>query len=124
MNYKDLIFKTKSHMFQVDIIHPDLVHGAIGLSTEAGEILDKFKKSAFYGKSFTKEDIIDEAGDALWYIELMLSAVGSSINDAVTKNIIKLNCRYPDGWKPGDAINKDKAKEYEAMFGTERTVLS
>lgn len=54
------------------------MHGAVGLSTEVGELLDAVKKNLIYGKPLDMHNIREEVGDALWYVALYLDACGFS----------------------------------------------
>lgn len=71
------------------------LHGAIGLSTEAAEILDAYKKD-MYGKNrpLSPLNIKEECGDALYYLTLLLDAYGLTLRDVVQDNVIKLANRY------------------------------
>jgi len=44
-----------------------LLHGAIGISGEAGELLDAVKKHVFYGKPLDVNNVKEEISDVLWY---------------------------------------------------------
>jgi NTP pyrophosphatase (non-canonical NTP hydrolase) len=84
-----------------------LLHGAIGVSGEAGELIDSIKKTAFYGKPIDKENIKEECGDILWYINEVLDSTGLTWDEVKEHNINKLKKRYPEGYT--DAAAKDRA---------------
>ena len=46
----------------------DVRHMQMGVKTELGELLDAFKKHYIYGKPLDKVNLLEEAGDVLWYI--------------------------------------------------------
>lgn len=71
-----------------------LLHGAIGLSTEAGELLDQVKKHIFYGRSLDKANILEECADSIWYIVLILDSMGFTLEQAMNTLIPKLEERY------------------------------
>lgn len=71
-----------------------LEHGAIGLMTEGGELLDQLKKHIFYGKPLDKVNVLEECGDALWYVVLALDSVGYSLEQCMETLIPKLEARY------------------------------
>lgn len=78
-----------------------LLHGAMGLCTEAAEVLDLFKKK-YYGKKvpYTKEKLMDELGDVFWYFwELikLLKKYGITFVDVLRYNNKKLEERYKHG---------------------------
>lgn len=72
----------------------NLLHMALGVSGEAGEVLDAVKKAVIYRKPLDRENIIEEAGDILFYLTGLLSAVGSSTKEAIRLNREKLRLRY------------------------------
>ena len=56
----------------------NLRHAALGLLTELGELATEVKRVAIYGKEQTlamTDHMIEEAGDAQWYVPLALLAV-------------------------------------------------
>lgn len=81
-----------------------VVHAALGASGETGEIVDAVKKHWVYGKPLDTDNILEEAGDTLFYITALLSECGWSLDDAMNHNIEKLNKRYPEGFSPAAAI--------------------
>lgn len=115
VEYQEAALRTKNTVYY-KIDNEDLVHGIQGIATEAGELLDLVKKYHAYGKEFSREKIIDETGDVLWYVALLLKSVGSTFDEAMTRNITKLRTRFPDKFSEELAINKDVAKEIKVMF--------
>lgn len=75
--------------------HQRALHAAIGMSTEAAEILDAFKKQ-LYGKNrpLSPMNMREEAGDMLFYLILFCDAFGLTLHDLVQDNLIKLANRY------------------------------
>jgi len=89
-----------------------ILHAAVGIAGEAGEILDGVKKSWIYGKPEDAANILEECGDALFYIVALLQQYGFTLADAQAANVAKLQKRYPDGYSDADAITrKDKIDE-------------
>lgn len=75
-----------------------LMTGAIGMSSEAGEYLDIVKKILFQGKEYddiTKNKLISELSDCLWYITQSCIALNISLDEVIQANINKLSERYP-----------------------------
>ncbi len=93
----------------------DILHAAMGLSTESGEFLDAIKRQIFYGTELDEVNLVEEIGDILWYCQLALESVGSSFAEAREKNINKLEARYPDKYRDKDAKNRDLEKEREVL---------
>jgi NTP pyrophosphatase (non-canonical NTP hydrolase) len=93
----------------------DILHGAIGLSTEAGELLDACKKMLFYGRPLDRLNVIEELGDIEWYLELIRAALGVTREQVIDANKKKLRVRYGGTWTAEAAANRDVAAEREAM---------
>ena len=75
-----------------------LLHGAIGINTEAGELLDAFKKNIYYNQVLDVENVKEEIGDILWYMSIILDSVGSSFDEVMAMNNSKLKKRYAGGF--------------------------
>ena len=91
--------------------HADLLHAAMGLTTESGEFMDAIKKHLFYGKPLDKVNLKEEIGDVLWYCALALHSLDSSFEEVMATNIAKLKARYPDKFEESQALNRDLDKE-------------
>ena len=74
----------------------DLTHAVIGLSAEAGELLDEFKKWRFYkdGRAFPEERLKEELGDVLYYVFAVCNELGVNPEDIMWQNKNKLRERY------------------------------
>lgn len=94
-----------------------LLHGALGLCTEAGEIQDALKRKVMYGKELDLTNIKEEVGDLLWYCALILDEVGSSFEEVMEMNIAKLKKRYPQGFTEQDALNRNLEAESAVLNG-------
>ncbi len=94
----------------------DGLHGAIGLCTEASEILDLYKKSIFYGKLLPPEGVLEELGDALHYIQMVCNEWGFSLDDLIATNMAKLKLRYPGGYSDDRAVKRDKDAERQVFI--------
>ena len=75
-----------------------LLHAAVGMSTEAGEVLDIVKKSWAFNKEMDMNKIKHEAGDLLFYLQFFCNLHGMSIDDLAELNMSKLRQRYPVGY--------------------------
>lgn len=87
----------------------NILHGAVGYAGEAGECLDAVKKCWVYNQPLDEqkiENIIEECGDGLFYIQHMLNQVGLTLEDAMKQNMLKLQKRYPAGYS--DQAAKDR----------------
>ena len=52
---------------QLNSTKVDLLHAALGIATEANELLDAVKAHVIYGKPLNHENVIEEAGDSEFY---------------------------------------------------------
>jgi len=92
-----------------------ILHAAMGLSTEAGEILDAMKKHIFYGKPIDLVNLKEEAGDIFWYLAVLCDELGITFGEAQETNIKKLRARFPNKFNEFDANNRDLSKEREIL---------
>ncbi len=74
----------------------DMVHAVLGISGEAGEILDAIKKHTIYGKDLDRENVIEELGDMEFYLEQLRQRLNISREETLEANIAKLGTRYKD----------------------------
>lgn len=92
-----------------------MLHSAMGITTEAGELMDQLKRHTIYGSELDEINLMEELGDILWYIALMANTLNVSIEDLQQMNIAKLKVRY------GGEFSEDKAKNHDVSL--ERTTL-
>ena len=83
-----------------------LTLGSLGLAGESGEVIDAIKKWLYAGHGIDPLHLLEEIGDVLWYLALMCTAFGWSLDDAIAANIRKLRNRFPDGFDPERSINR------------------
>lgn len=94
----------------------DQLHMVMGISTEANEILDAYKKAFAYGKPLDVVNVGEELGDLFWYVSNLMRILGIDFEDTLQINIDKLKARYPDGRFDKDkAVNRDLSKEREIL---------
>lgn len=72
----------------------DLLHGAVGISGEAGELLDAVKKYWIYNKPLDVTNVIEELGDLRFYIQAVMNVLGISEQQVIQQNANKLSIRY------------------------------
>lgn len=70
------------------------LHMAVGISGEAGELLDAVKKATIYRKPLDIENIKEECGDLLFYIVGILDSINCDMETAMIENMEKLSLRY------------------------------
>ena len=81
-----------------------LLHAAIGMSGESGEVLDIIKKQWVFSKAIDMDKLKNEAGDVLFYLQLLCNQMGVTLEEIAALNIKKLSARYPNGYSNEAAI--------------------
>ena len=79
---------------------PLLLTGLIGMTSEAGEAQEIMKKVLFQGRAYTDETrqhLIKELGDVIWYWTNACNALQIDPNEVIAGNVAKLEARYPGG---------------------------
>lgn len=90
-----------------------LLHMAVGVSGEAGELLDAIKKTVIYNKPIDRENVIEELGDLEFYMEGLRQGLGLSREETLEANVRKLSKRY-EGLKYSNAAAQARADKTEA----------
>lgn len=71
-----------------------LLHMAVGVAGEAGELLDAIKKHAIYGRELDVENVIEELGDLEFYMQGIRQELRIARRVVLAENIEKLRVRY------------------------------
>ena len=70
---------------------------AMGVSGEAGEVLEKWKKIVAYDKGEVSpeklSELSKEMGDVVWYIAVFAASLGLSFQSLMDQNVEKLKSR-------------------------------
>lgn len=105
------LFKSSEELLdEFSIADIDLVHAAIGVSGEAGELVDALKKGAIYQNGYDRENIVEEIGDMLFYLRVIQDEFSITLDECREANIKKLLKRYPSGYKnEGAKLRADKS---------------
>ena len=85
-----------------------LVHMVMGISGEAGELLDAVKKATIYRKPVDIDNIIEELGDIEFYLEGLRCELNLTREMTLKANMAKLAKRY-EGFKYSDQAAQDRA---------------
>jgi NTP pyrophosphatase (non-canonical NTP hydrolase) len=96
------------------LVHPDPLMNktiyAMGVSGEAGEVLEKWKKIVAYkdGKITNEElgELAKELGDVIWYVAVMADSLGLSLDEIMQNNLAKLASRKARGVTKGQGDNR------------------
>jgi len=86
----------------------NLNHMSIGISGEAGELLDAIKKHTIYQKKLDVENVIEELGDLEFYLEGLRACLGITRDETIEANIKKLGKRY-EGFKYSNEAAQERA---------------
>jgi len=126
-NYVPLALRTESVNFEdiekrmADRDVMRLLHGAIGLATESGELTDALKKHVFYGADLDLVNLGEELGDLLWYAAVIADVLekktGMSMSCWLDRNISKLRVRYPAAFDDNRAHKRDLKAERRVLDG-------
>lgn len=73
------------------------LHMAVGVSGEAGELLDAVKKFVVYGKDLDRVNVVEEIGDIEFYLQGLRNAFDITREETLEVNIKKLGVRYSGG---------------------------
>ena len=91
----------------------DLLHMAVGVAGEAGELLDAVKKATIYNKTIDYENMIEELGDLEFYMSRIRQIIGVTRDEVLEHNYKKLSKRYALG-KYSNEQAQDRADKEDA----------
>ena len=83
-----------------------LLNAVLGISGEAGEVLELVKKARYQGHPLDSYHLAKELGDVVWYIALASDALGISLDRILELNLEKLRKRYPHRFTPDQSMNR------------------
>lgn len=83
-----------------------LIENTLGLIGESGEIAEKIKKLLRDNTKVEAQDIIKELGDVAFYLTALANYFGSSLDEVLKLNMIKLNDRQERGVLSGSGDNR------------------
>ncbi len=88
----------------------DVIHMALGISGEAGEVAEKIKKIIRDKNGdlsqLNIEDVKKELGDVLWYLAVMAQLFDISFDEVAQMNVEKLASRKERGVIGGSGDNR------------------
>lgn len=94
-----------------------LLHAAIGMMTEAAEVLELVMEHVFEGVDLERAKVIEEHGDLKWYEAIMADELQYDFDEAQRLVINKLKLRFPEKFDSDLAINRDVKTEQE-VYGS------
>lgn len=74
-----------------------ILHMALGVAGEAGEIVDAIKKYTIYQKPLDLRNLKEEIGDMLFFLQGICNATGLTFEQCISDNVEKLTKRYHSG---------------------------
>lgn len=89
-----------------------LLHMAVGIAGEAGELLDAIKKHVIYKQPLDIANVIEELGDLKFYMQGIMNKLDLSDKLIEDANILKLSERYK-GLQYSDQAAKERADKNE-----------
>lgn len=115
---EDTVERTMKDMGNIET---NLLHAALGVGGEAGELQDLVKKITIYkSRNLADSEVLNtlayELGDILWYIQLGAMTLGFSMDTIIRMNQTKLALRYPDKFSIADSdakVDKETTGELE-----------
>jgi NTP pyrophosphatase (non-canonical NTP hydrolase) len=75
-----------------------LLHMAVGIAGEAGELADALKKPTIYRRPIDLTNVVEELGDLEFFMEGIRQALGITREQTLLANINKLSMRYEAGY--------------------------
>lgn len=112
----------RNNDIQIHGLHPDpqagmrLLHGIIGIATEAGEMLEALRQGV-EGGVFDLTNVAEEVGDNQWYAAAILRALGKTFDSVQHTNIEKLRARFPNKFTEFDANHRNLEVERKILEG-------
>lgn len=100
---------------RVDVEQSHLIHGILGLFTEAGELMQHLHKVLKGEVEPDAVNLLEELGDAYWYMAVLHRITGTTPSGAFDANIAKLRTRYPEKFTVQDAANRDLDAERQTL---------
>jgi len=112
--YQELSARTAASLGNKEL---DNLHMVLGIGTESGELQDVFKKQLAYKRDPDWTNVIEEAGDLMWYIANLCTINNLDFDKILEKNVEKLRARYPEMFTEYDATHRDLGKERKILEG-------
>lgn len=104
----------KTTQLDVRSVHQDYLHAALGLFTEASELLEAVLKAMNTG-TLDEVNVFEELGDTEWYMAMLYRLLERTPEEAREVNIEKLAKRFPSKFASDRAINRDVSVERSVL---------
>ena len=119
----DVLSKFKEHK-QLEPQQARLLDWTLGITGEAGEVVELVKHHIFSGEKLDKMKMAKELGDIVWYITALAATCNIDLADIFALNTAKLEHRYPTGaYRTSDSTTRRDAEcrfedtpEYKELY--------
>jgi len=109
MNFADYQKKSRETAFYPNV-NRNFIYPVLGLAGESGEVVEKIKKVLRDKEGRvdeeTKQEIVKEMGDVLWYLANLAAELGVSLEEVAQKNLEKLQSRKERNKLHGSGDNR------------------
>lgn len=100
MKHSDMVRQLKKDgaliVTQMTPAKADLLHMAVGVAGEGGELLDAVKRHTIYDKVLDRDNVVEELGDIEFFLEGLRQRLDITREETLEHNIAKLGVRYVD----------------------------
>lgn len=83
---------------ELDPTDCEIIQATMGISGEAGELLDAVKKVVVYRQPINRVNIVEELGDLEFYITWLRQILCITREECIADNMTKLSKRYDKGY--------------------------
>jgi NTP pyrophosphatase (non-canonical NTP hydrolase) len=98
LKYRDMVRQLKKKggliVTQMTTAKADLLHMAVGVAGEGGELLDAVKRHTIYDKPLDRANVIEELGDIEFFLEGVRQNLEITREETLQANFDKLGVRY------------------------------
>lgn len=95
------------HTINKDLSDEQQIGNAIaGMCGELGEVVDILKKALYQWHEIDEDHLIEELGDLLYYVTLLMCIIDYNMADTMFNNMDKLINRYPSGFSAERSIHR------------------
>jgi NTP pyrophosphatase (non-canonical NTP hydrolase) len=106
----------EDHMLgKLDQTDWDFMHSGLGITTEAGEVLEEIEAALASDGEIDQEAVKEELGDLLYYVARAADTAGTTLLEIMQANNRKLRERFPEEFTSEDAMERDTDAEKEAL---------
>ncbi len=89
-----------------------LIHAAVGVASDSGELLDAIKKAVIYRKEIDMVNVVEELGDIEFFMEDIRRLLGISREQVILANMKKLSKRYGADFTYSDCLAQERLDKH------------